>query len=286
VKATIFVAHIMPNPWFRVIYLAGFLGWLTALARAQDLPTHRESRGVGAWATLNGEYYLRGGSFLFAEINLRSNRQANQPGLIGAAVQRAHVLVGYEQRLTDHWHLGGSLRLAQEPNLNQRFSRVYLGHQGQIGSLEFLKQAGVEQILQRGGGVSGTEGRFSALVGLAKNFDLANGRSLRTVLSYEAFTLFQLGPASPFFNQNKRRVDKTRLKLEAAYRLGAQWSLGLFAQHETDYFFAVAQFDQTGQLLKPDRRLNLLAPTVGFRLHYWLKSKNLPADRRLRGLPY
>ncbi|MCU0451681.1 MAG: hypothetical protein MUC97_17855 [Bernardetiaceae bacterium] len=276
----------MPNPWFRVVYLVSLFGGLAQPLRAQDLPTDRESRGFGAWATLNGEYYFSGGSFLFAEVNLRSNRQANQPGLIGAAVQRAHVLVGYEQRLTDRWHLGGSLRLAQEPNLNQRFSRVYLGHQGQIGSLEFLKQAGVEQILQRGGGVSGTEGRFSALTALAKNFDLASGRRLRTVLSYEVFTLFQLGPVSPFFNQNKRRIDKTRLKLEAAYQLGAQWSLGLFALHETDYFFAVAQFDQTGQLLKPDRRLNLLAPTVGFRFHYWLKSKDLPKDRRLRGLPY
>jgi exopolysaccharide biosynthesis predicted pyruvyltransferase EpsI len=89
-----------------------------------------------------------------------------------------------------------------------------------------------------------------------------------------------------FFNDNKRRIDKTRLKLEAAYLLSERFSLSLFVQHETDYFFAVAQFDQNGQMLNPDRRLNLLAPTVGVRAHLWLRHRDTPAERKLRSLPY
>jgi hypothetical protein len=258
------------------------LGWV-APALAQDLPTQREVRQPLAWANFNAEYYLPSGSFLFGEVNLRRSFDADVPTVV-LGVHRAHLLLGYEQRLTDRWHLGVSGRVVAEAGLSQLYNRAYLNHSGRLGGLEFLKQVSVEQISNLRAR-TGSEGRFGVLVALAKNYQLANGRTLRPVVSYELYSLFAISNQR-FFNDNKRRIDKTRLKLEAAYLLSERFSLSVFLLHETGYFFAVAQFDQNGQPLNPDRRLNLLSPTVGVRAHLWLRHRDLPASQRLRSLPY
>jgi hypothetical protein len=267
---------------FRLPLLIAIFSLGSSRLTAQEMPTQRVAREPVLWGNYNMEYYLPSGSFFFGEVSLRRSLQSGLPTALG--LNRAHIMVGYEQRLTDHWHLGASGRVVTEGNLAQLYNRAYLNHSGSIGRIEFLKQISVEQINNLKA-QTGSEGRFGVLVALAKNIPLANGRTFRPVFSYELFSLFAISNRF-FFNDNKRRIDKTRLKLEGAYWFTERFSLALFMIHETDYFFAVAQFDQNGQQLNPDRRLNLLSPTVGVRAHFWLKHQDLPPSRRLRSLPY
>jgi hypothetical protein len=254
-----------------------------SLAFAQEMPTEREVQDEAYWANFNFNYFNKYGSLLFFESNLRHSTYAGAENLGIAPLTRIQNTLGYEFRLSDQWGLGVSGRYIMEKRFDTFFSKVHLNHSGKIGNVQFLKQVGVEQINYLARTLE-NQGRFSGVFALAYDISLGNGHILRPTLGYEFLIWFDWrNPALP---QSKRRIDQTILKAEIAYFMNEKWSLGLFFIHQTDYYFALAQFDKDGALVKPDRRLNLLTPTIGFRIHYLLKNKDLASERRLRFLPY
>lgn len=255
----------------------------TLWAAAQEMPTEKELQDESYWATFNFNYFNKYGSVLFFESNLRHSTFPNAENLGIAPLTRIQNTLGYEFRLSDQWGLGVSGRYVMEKRFDTFFSKVHLSHSGKIGNVQFLKQVGVEQISYLARTLE-NQGRFSGLFSLGYDVHLSNGHTLRPSLSYEFLIWFDWrNPAIP---QTKRRIDQTTLKAEIAYFMNKKWSLGLFFIHQTDYYFALAQYDKDGALIKPDRKLNLLTPTIGLRVHYLLKHKDLPSERRVRFLPY
>ncbi|MCU0393062.1 MAG: hypothetical protein MUE81_18280 [Thermoflexibacter sp.] len=250
---------------------------------AQNLPTERNIQEASYWFNFNFEYFNKHGSMFFAESSWRHSASPLAENFSIAPIYLIQHTLGYEFRLSNQWGIGILGKYVMQKRFDVFFSKIYLNHSGKIKNIEFFKQIGVEQVnyLSR---TLENQGRFSGQVGLAHNFALSNGHILRPSLTYDLLIWFDWrNPAIP---QNKRRIDQTRLKAEIAYFINKQWSLGLFFMHETDYFFALAQFDKDGVMIKPDRRLNILTPTIGLRLHYLLKNKDIGEEIRLRFLPY
>lgn len=250
---------------------------------AQVMPTERSIQATSYWFNFNFEYFSKNGSMLFAESNLKHSTSPLVENLSVAPLYLMQHTLGYEFRFSNQWNLGVSGRYVMEKRFDTFFSKIYLNHSGKIGEIEFFKQFGVEQVSYLSKTLE-NQGRFSGLAGLAHNFVLGNGNILRPSLTYELITWFDW--RNPSVPQNKRRIDQTRLKAEVAYFLNPKWSVGLFFIHETDYFFALAQFDKDGKQIKPDRKLNILTPTIGLRVHFLLKAKDIGEEIRLRFLPY
>jgi hypothetical protein len=268
--------------WKTKIIFLGFF-WVSLAAFSQEMPTEKEVQNEAYWANFNVNYFNKYGSWLFFESNLRHSTFPNAENLGIAPLTRIQNTLGYEFRLSEQWGLGVSGRYVMEKRFDTFFSKVHLNHAGKIGNIQFLKQIGVEQVSYFSRTLE-NQGRFSGLFALAYNINLDNKRVLRPSLSYEFQIWFDW--RNPAFPQSKRRIDQTMLKAEIAYFLNQKWSLGLFFIHQTDYYFALAQYDKDGTLIKPDRKLNLLTPTIGFRVHYLLKNKDLSTETRLRFLPY
>lgn len=257
---------------------------LPLLCSAQTMPTERVVQDEAYWLNFNFNYFNKNGSLLFAETNLRHSTFPDAENLGIAPLYRIQNLLGYEFRLTDQWGVGISGRYVMEKRFDTFFSKVYLNHSGKIGNIQFFKQFGIEQANYFLRTIK-NQGNFSASLTLAHDIHLSNGHILRPTLTYEFLIALNFGITTAS-TPNKRRIDQTMLKAEIAYFLNKRWSLGLFFIHQSDYYFALAQYDKDGELIKPDRRLNLLTPTIGLRVHYLLKNKELPSERRLRFLPY
>lgn len=250
---------------------------------AQTMPTERIVQYEAYWLNFNLNYFNKNGSLLFAETNLRHSTNANVENLGIASLYRVQGMLGYELRLTDQWNLGISGRYAIEKRLDTFFPRIYLNHSGKIGSLQFIKQFGLEH-QSNFTTTKSNQANFLAVLGLGYDISLSNGHILRPTLTYDFAIGFEWNKTAA--SQNKRRIDQTLLKLEIAYFFNKRWSTSLFFIHQSDYYFALAQYDKDGLQIKPDRRLNLLTPTIGLRVHYLLKNKELPSERRLRFLPF
>ncbi len=250
---------------------------------AQVMPIERSIQPTSYWFNFNFEYFSKNGSMLFAESNFKHSASSWIENLGIAPVYLIQHTLGYEFRFSNQWNLGVSGRYVIEKRFDTFFSKIYLNHSGKIGEIEFFKQFGVEQVSYLSKTLE-NQGRFTGLIGIAHNFDLGRGNILRPSLTYEFMTWFDW--RNPSVPQNKRRIDQTRLKAEVAYFLNPKWSMGLFFIHETDYFFALAQFDKDGKKIKPDRKLNILTPTIGLRVHFLLKAKDIGEEIRLRFLPY
>jgi hypothetical protein len=252
---------------------------------AQELPLFRESLPTNYWTFLNSEYYFAKGSFLFYEGNLRSSADVRFNTIQSLPAGFMHHLLGYEQRLNEHWAIGLSGRLANRQQRQEWYTRLLLNHHSQIGTTAFLKQISVER-LDRLSIRQGAEGRFMASLALSRNIRIAGKERIRVVGNYDAAFWFPIDGRPPFYD-NKRRFDLTRFRLEVAWLFSEQWSASIFAIHDTQYFFAIAQFDANGEMIKPDRRLNLLTPTIGFRLHARFFNTALSKDTTpLRALAY
>ena len=248
------------------------------------MPTERVVQDEAYWLNFNVNYFNKNGGLLFAETNMRHSTFPNIENLGIAPFYRIQSTLGYEFRLTDQWGLGVSGRYVMEKRFDTFFSKIYLNHSGNIGKVQFIKQFGVEQVSNLTK-TALNQGNFLALLALSHNIHLSNGHILRPTLAYEFLIGFSWGNNTAIL-QDKRRIDQTLLRVEIAYFFNKKWSTSLFFTHQSDYYFALAQFDKDGGLIKPDRRLNLLTPTIGLRVHYLLKHKDLPSERRLRFLPY
>lgn len=253
------------------------------LAFAQTMPTERVVQDEAYWLNFNFNYFNKNGSLFFAETNMRHSTYANAENLGIAQLYWVQGTLGYEFRLTDQWNLGVSGRYAIEKRFDTFFSKVYLNHSGKIGKIQFIKLFGLEQV-SNFTTTKSTQANFLAMLALAYDISLSNGHILRPTLTYDFAIAFDWNGNAA--SQNKRRIDQTLLKAEVSYFFNKRWSTSLFFIHQSDYYFALAQYDKDGLQIKPDRRLNLLTPTIGLRVHYLLKHKDLPSERRLRFLPY
>lgn len=236
------------------------------LARAwADRPT--------LFATVNAERYQPSGSFLYAQLQ----QAVNQAGVSG--------IIGYEQRLTRHWFVGGSLMPTVNDVVNRFSYGLHLSHSGRIGKWQLLKQATYVLQADRARRAAGTTARrdyFNSLgfmAALARNFPVSARQTLRTVLSYQASVF----PGSII---HPRTIDHTQAQAEIAWFPKETYSIGLFFAQNTNYFIALGRFDANGNVIEPERRLNLNTAFIGLRLHLLLNLSAVKDREQMRILAY
>ncbi|WP_448519916.1 hypothetical protein [Rhodoflexus sp.] len=212
------------------------------------------------FATANAERYQQRGSFLFAQLQ----QAISQPGL--------SATIGYEQRLTRRWFIGGSIMPTTVDNSNTFSYSLNTSHSGKIAKWQFLKQ--VAYTLQ-----SDQLNSFNFLTALTRNFSIGKEQLLRPIFSYQA----SIFPGSSI---HPRTIDQTRAQAELAWFPKETYSIGLFFAQSTSYFIALGRFDANGNVIEPERRLNLNTAIIGLRLHLLLNLQAVDNREQMRILPY
>jgi hypothetical protein len=225
------------------------------------------------FATANAEYYQKSGSFLYTQLQ----QSLNQQGFL--------AVLGYEQRLTQHWFAGVSMIPSLLNNNLNRFSySLNVSHTGCISKWQLLKQISYtlqSDFVRRIGAPSRKDyyHSFGFVFGIARNFSVGKGSLLRPVVSYQA-AIF------PGSNIYPRTIDQTRAQAELAWFPKDNYSIGLFLAQSTSYFIALARFNANGSIIEPERRLNLNTAVIGLRLHLLLNLQQVENREQMRMLLY
>jgi hypothetical protein len=225
------------------------------------------------FATFNTERYQKSGSFLYAQVQQALNQQGFS------------AVLGYEQRLTRHWFAGISVIPSLLSNDLNRFSySLNASHTGRIGKWQFLKQVSytLQSDLVRQIGTPSQRAYYNSFgfaAGIARNFSIGAQTMLRPIVSYQAAVF-------PGSNIYPRTVDQTRAQVELAWFPKEHYSIGLFFAQSTDYFIALARFDANGNVIEPERRLNLNTALIGLRLHLLLNLQQVESREQMRMLFY
>jgi hypothetical protein len=225
------------------------------------------------FATANAEYYQKSGSFLYAQVQQALNQQG------------VSAVLGYEQRLTRHWFAGISVIPSLLGNDLNRFSYSLNGsHTGRIGKWQLLKQVSytLQSDLVRLIGAPSRRDYYHAFgltAGIARNFSIGTQSILRPVVSYQA----NIFPRSDIY---PRTIDQTRAQAELAWFPKENYSIGVFFAQSTGYFIALGRFDANGNVIEPERRLNLNTALIGLRLHLLLNLQPVENREQMRMLLY
>lgn len=225
------------------------------------------------FATANAERYQKSGSFLYAQVQQALNQQGFS------------AVLGYEQRLTRHWFAGISVLPSLLSNDLNRFSySLNASHTGRIGKWQFLKQVSYtlqSDLVRQIGAPSRRDyyNSFGFAAGIARNFPAGAQSMLRPIISYQA-SIF------PGSNIYPRTIDQTRAQAELAWFPKEHYSIGVFFAQSTGYFVALGRFDANGNVIEPERRLNLNTAVIGLRLHLLLNLQQVENREQMRILLY
>ena len=246
--------------------------------------TKDNSKDLELWTKFNIEYQLKGGSFLFAETNLRYSTSPFSKNIHILPVVRLQQMVGYDQYLDKNWSVGLSLRYVWEKPVSRVFSRVYASHLSIVKGYEIQKGISFERIDSENKFLD-TESRVSLFLGLSKNFNLKGKTKLRPTISYQVFMNHKwVLSQNPIYST--RSIDMGRLSIELAYLFNPKWSISLYFIDQTEYFWVLANFDSMGNQIDPDQNLNTTTPIIGCRLYCRLLNSKVSDKIRTRFLPF
>ncbi len=243
-------------------------------------------RDVEIWTNYNMEYYLKSGSFLFAETNLRYSSSPYSRNLDNVPIYQINQKIGYEQYLDKNWSMGFSARGLFEKQETQLFTQMYFYHVSNISkkNIELIKNISFERI-DFDNSSRKTESRITLGVALAKKFVINNKVRLRPIISYELF-MRQYWLIKSHDLYNRRTIDMNRLRIELAYYLRNNLTISLYYTNQTEYYIAEADYDDKQNEINPIRNLNIVTPIIGFRVHLQLFEKQKSDNIRLRFLNY
>ncbi len=242
-----------------------FLFPISLLAQNTETETIFNPKIATFWA--NAEYIFENGNFAFLETRLHSTKGANS----------FDAQLGYEFRFSQKWSGGLAVRKNWQEKYDWLSGRIYAAHNGKIRSIEFLKILSAEYFRSDFQKLWRTRLQLA----ISRNFQLKKG-FLRPILSFELFKEYPI----PENSYPKRIFDRSELRAELAYAPIKNFSFSFFYLHPTDYFKVLAIYNAQNQLISPDRNLNILSPTFGIRLHYYLSNPKLAPERSLRNLGY
>ena len=220
--------------------------------------------------SLRTEFYLKKGSYLFAEGLYKSSKSYYST----SEVFKEYFWVGYEHKASEKWYLGISGRTLQYPKEVSFISRVNVTHRGKISRLGFLKEFTLDQISRKS---KQNYARAGLAVGLYKKIKVGKAIII-PVLSYKAYEIFDLKNSNSFFKN--RRIDLTRMRLDIYFIAYKNLFFGIYAMRETDYYYALGYsvpdpYNPSVILYSvPDFKVNRVTPTFGFSVNFILKPDN------------
>ncbi|HXA01229.1 MAG TPA: hypothetical protein VNW99_04530 [Cytophagaceae bacterium] len=219
--------------------------------------------------SLRAEYYLKNGSYFFAEALYKSSKSYYST----SEVFKEYLWVGYEHKASEKWYLGISGRTLQFPKEVSFIGRVNVSHRGKIRSLGFLKELTMDQISRKS---KQNYVRAGLAIGLYKKIRLGK-TTIIPVLSYKAYEIFDLKNPNTFFKN--RLIDLTRLRLDVYVMVHKNLFLGIYAMRETDYYYTLGYSvpdpnNPSVMIYYPDFKVNSIIPTFGFSLNFILNPDN------------
>ncbi len=225
--------------------------------QAQDLPVEKVLYKPALWTTLTIPVVLNDKAHLQFLLERRQEFQfTQQPNFQSPLLAQGYYTRGNNQW---QWMLGG--RLFRDGNSYLRDAIGGLRHMGKLKAWQFEQELCFDwresaQVLQR----------FPRLrAGLKVHRSLQEGTQR---LTFAYFALKNYPQLVGVQVQGFRRFfSSSRLVLNYELLLKKRFDLNFFLMHRTDYFIALAQFEEDGLgnivEVKPDRRLNIIRPSVG-----------------------
>ena len=240
-----------------LLYVSFALFIFTSNANAQE----KASRDAVIWPQWQLRYVFPEQHMLFFQNQFRynTNDALNQLG----PMERVQFRLGYEHAFTDHWRGGLSERYALEKHRHVLFTEVYLMHLGKIGSLNFIKRASFEHLLEK---ERDNSGRVRFFAQLDKNFEVGNIR-LAPALAAEFFFYQDFKEEDPY-RWEERMVDRSRLRVAFTVAPTKQFAITPYFTRQIDYQFLEATFDENGNIKRPGGKWNISTAIWGLDLSY------------------
>jgi len=234
-------------------------------------PTERNRVGGQYWTTLQANIVRKDSmSSCFFEYAKRYN-PANYAPIISNDYRfvRAHLMAGYQHVFSPHWRVGISERVALErtqdasvenPNTFIFFTRLFVQHDG-----TFLKHFQVKKriALQRTDFTNDPsredqKSRWYFSGAIERPFEIKN----RHFTAEIGYTAIKMNP-----NLSQRTFFMSRAWGQLSYYFSNSLRVDLYYLSASRYLYALATFDQDGNVLKPNRNLNQINGVLGCRFH-------------------
>jgi hypothetical protein len=266
---------------FLLIFMS--LGCAFAQSNTTSLDSAEVKKVYRPWTTfasLRAEKLFAKGSSLYGELSYAAPKAYTSLN----EAYKSFLWIGYEQAFTTKWYGGISGRVNfVEQGTGSFFTRLNFAHRGQIGKFFLYKEASFEHLFfaEAPNYKRKAEGRFSPSIGLGRNFNVA-GKALYVGINYRFFINFDFEDDKRSL-YDKRKIDRTKLRIDVAYQFLPHWSLGIYYLRDTEYYYTLAQFDANNKQIVPDYKLNQITEGLGVTLTYLL-FKEKP-DQYIPGLP-
>ena len=258
-------------------YLLLFSGLLFFNIEVYGQPTEKSKVETPLRLGYEFNYFLSGSSYFFVRGNY--DRGDETFGLLGnSPFSERNLGLGYERFLREKWQVGVWYRRFKGAVAGRRnYYQGYVRHNGTIGSLLFVKSFSLTLLSEVDNTTfdNGNNVEFGLSAYLGKRYQLGKFK-MQTGLQYEAIKWHEpVGDA--------RRINETRMSFRHQIKLKDSWLVELFAQRQTQYFFAEesTRFNSAGQIIefKPYRKLNLFKPIYGISVRVMLNASE--ADKAL-----
>jgi hypothetical protein len=181
---------------------------------------------------------------------------------------------GYELPFSEKLFGGAQLQYRYIGNSGNFSVRPYLLRYGKISGVTFGQRLLYQ--FEKSNNSLQKDGSFANLaLFLEKNFD-AGGKRLSANLSFE----LSKDLTRKTKGTERRFISGSVWVLNINYAFAKDLTVGFFAQYATNYFFALALYDENGKEIKPDRKLNINELHSGLVLRYHIRNhdKQLPVS--------
>ncbi len=264
-------------------------GISTAFAQSRAVDSAEIKKVYRPWVTYTSarfETLFQDGSSLFAEygtlLEFKGLEKISQDEYYSLNENYSSFLwLGYEHAFTEHWYAGasGKINFVQQGD-GSFFNRFNIAHRGHIGKLFFYKEVAFEYLSYAGDTYRQEEGRFSPALGLGRQLKIKD-KPLYIGVNYRAFVNFDFKNDKQSI-YDKRKIDRTKLKVEVSYGFLPHWYIGAYYLRDTEYYYALGGTTMLGDPI-PDYKINRITEGVGFTLTYLLFKEN--SDKYITDLP-
>ena len=231
-----------------------------------EKPTERAFKSFQSSFHLQADFKTRsGGNFFVQKQSLwafSEDARAYNPD--NAVLTSIALRAGYEFPLGKSVVGGMQGKVSKTGNLTEYALRPYVLHYGKIGKLQFGQRL-LYQYLKRESGLRKDGSDLNILCFLAHQFEQEKF-PLQLSIAFEVgkdLTRLQKGTERRYF-------AFSAWSFLAEYAPHSNFSFGFFSQFASNYFFALALYDENGKEIKPDRKLNLNEVRTGLVLRYRL----------------
>ncbi|WP_027003443.1 hypothetical protein [Hugenholtzia roseola] len=254
---------------------------------AQDLP--REARWIptALWWEMQADYTDTKDNRFWVSISLRRQTEEKSDFFY-----RKSWAAHYQKNISPHWQAGAGLRYDGQSNVNRTAWKAYLRHVSFVRKIRIFKQITPEYI-RHDNAFYENFWNLRLLLGAEKTFfrktAVAGEQAKETSLSSSGTPLLSLHSSFELFRELGNEADLKRFFYESRWRTDLLYypsglfsnrlALGLFFNLQNLHYVALAQYDIGGNVIKPDRRLNLHTPVYGFQMYVFFNknTKQPPA---------